>query len=83
MNSIDFLETKFKSAFGEDQSKVLADVIIHSYDNLIKIPESNEIKQITLNEIRVLFFGYRVKREAQEFIKDMGGYVISTRGNVL
>ncbi len=49
MNSIDFLEKKFKSAFSEDQSKVLADVIIHSYENLVKIPDFNEFKQITLN----------------------------------
>jgi hypothetical protein len=34
-------------------------------------------------EIRVLFFGYRVKRDALEFIKDMGGFAISTRGLLL
>ncbi len=49
MEKIEFLESKFKSAFNEDQSQVLADVIFHSYTDLVKISDFNELKEITLD----------------------------------
>ena len=49
MEKIEFLESKFKSAFNEDQSSILADVIFHSYEDLVKISDFNELKEITLD----------------------------------
>ena len=49
MEKIEFLESKFKSTFNEDQSSILADVIFHSYNDLVKISDFNELKEITLD----------------------------------
>ncbi len=46
MDKIEFLESKFKSAFNEDQSEILADVIYHSYEDLVKISNFIELKEI-------------------------------------
>jgi uncharacterized phage infection (PIP) family protein YhgE len=46
MDKIELLESKFKSAFNEDQSEILADVIYHSYEDLVKISDFIELKEI-------------------------------------
>jgi uncharacterized protein YukE len=46
MDKIEFLESKFKSAFNEDQSQILAEVIYHSYEDLVKFSDFIELKEI-------------------------------------
>ena len=49
MDKIEFLESKFKSAFNEDQSHILADVIYHNYEDLVKISDFTELKGIVID----------------------------------
>ncbi len=49
MDKIEFLESKFKSAFNEDQSQILAEVIYHNYEDLVKISDFTELKGIVID----------------------------------
>ena len=49
MDKIEFLESKFKSAFNEDQSQILAEVIYHNYEDLVKISDFTEFKGIVID----------------------------------
>ena len=68
---------------GEVKSNLTASEVERFIRETDRIKASVSESESPQPEIRVIFFGYRAKREARELVKAKGAYIVFTHGKIL
>lgn len=67
---------------GEVKSNVTLNEVYKFLNTVQEIQESNQEEFIN-KEVRIIFFGYRIQKDAREVIKEKGMYMVFTHGKIL
>ncbi len=76
------IKEKSVIVLGEVKSNVTLNEVYKFLTTVQEIQESNQEEFIN-KEVRIIFFGYRIQKDAREVIKEKGMYMVFTHGKIL